>query len=130
MYFPVSQHCLCFMERELMGRVKVALMGRRQGQSLSQTQQWLGKLRGGKAGQEFLPVPHHQQALVSVTAQLCVLTDDPGLSAARINGNEQGKAWPGHGRHGKAPAGPEEPEQRCSRRARGTQTSFISCFPN
>lgn len=82
-----------------MGRVNVALMGRRQ--SLSQMQQWLGKLRGGRAGQELLPVAHHQQALVSITALLHVLTDDPALSAGRINGNEQerlGQGTAGTGR--------------------------------
>lgn len=101
--------------------------GKQTGAEPEPAEQWLGKLRGGKAGQEFLPVTHHQQALVSITAQLRVLTDDPALSAARINGSEQGKAWPGHGRHRKAPAGCEEPKQCCSRRV---QTSFISYFPN
>lgn len=57
-----------------MGRGKVALMGRRRAEPEPETHQWLGKL---KAGQEFLPVPHHQRALASITAQLSVLSDDP-----------------------------------------------------
>lgn len=82
----------------------------------------------GREGRTGIPACYTPSAaLVSITAQLRVLTDDPALSAARINGNEQGKAWPEHGRHRKAPAGCEEPKQCCSRRA---QTSFISYFPN
>lgn len=66
-----------------MGRVNVALRGRRQGRT-------------------GIPACYtHQQALVSITALLHVLTDDPALSAARINGNGQerlGQGMAGTGR--------------------------------